>query len=1356
LLKLKKLHILGFKSFCDRTELKFHGDGIAAIVGPNGCGKSNIGDAIAWVLGEQSARTLRGTRMEDVIFSGTRDRKPTGMAEVSLTLIDPQVYDGPDAHAEPEIEIHNEMSEEDWDEAALRDKAAAETEEYLSEVQPGNTVVGDRLSVIGGFDANTSAVANAEGHDIENQQQHSEAQQSELGSETRATQEGAALEGATQGAGPESATQQQEEASSVEPSDQRAPNTEQPGEAHSNHGAVVLKIRRRKFKPSIRAGEIMVTRRLFRSGDSEYLLNGKLCRLRDIQDIFMGTGLGPESYAIIEQGRIGQILSSKPTDRRAIIEEAAGITKYKTRKRLAEARLEEAKANLARVNDIFDEVTRQMNSLKRQASKAERYARLRDEMRGKLRLVLTGKFAQLRREAEELDATLAALAEELRVKTQMVGELELEQAEDTQRGYSIETDVRNNHERISSLTREIDRANARQRTNEERCAELTQRAESAGAELTLTRTRLVGIEAERESYREGLQSAEGELSSAQAQAIAAQQEATAAATALTDVERQQEFRRAAIMEAVAASSAVRDQLTRAQEKISGLERELRRLSGEIEAGRSQMNTFGDRRGQIAFEFESASERVNSLAGQIEQTRGAIAEKRTAETESKRRLDTLRAEYATGLGKKGSLEAVIAEHGYSTESVRRLFQSGALQNGLAPVGVLADFLEVEDRFEHVVEDYLRDELNYIVVKSWDAADEGMRLLRTDVDGRATFLVHPNDSQARFSFVLDEAAHQAPRHASEVRPLKQTIRVLNGFGKSLEVILPKLRDGYIVPDPGVARELALSNPDAFFLSESGECFHNVTVTGGKQRTEGPLSMKRELRDVLRMLQEIERTLGEEERRAATLGREIAELTSLLDRLENEKREADKAALTSGHNLQQLESEVSRIAERVEIAERESTNIANERAANEGLVAEKQSEMAECDARRSALESEAAQAQEQLTGLRVARDAAGQAASEMKAQAAAVEERRRAASAALARVETMVADIAARVEALESQQQMAAAEQAQREIENLQIAEQLVSLTAQKEEAQARESELQAESEQVRSRLVEIEHQLRGARQEMDAVRDRRGELSAQAAKLQSDQQHMADTAMNELGVTAEALLSDEAIVPLEGEQLALEEAGYRELRTKLDNMGPVNMMALEEYQEAAQRHGFLETQRKDLLESIENTQNAIREIDVISRQKFTEAFAAININFQAAFRKLFGGGNGFMRLTDEENAADSGIDVVASPPGKKLQNVLLLSGGEKALTALALLVGIFQYQPSPFCILDEVDAPLDETNVGRFTDLVREMSDTTQFIIITHSKKTMSISPVMYGVTMQEPGVSKLVSVRFHENEQAVSA
>jgi len=363
------------------------------------------------------------------------------------------------------------------------------------------------------------------------------------------------------------------------------------------------------------------------------------------------------------------------------------------------------------------------------------------------------------------------------------------------------------------------------------------------------------------------------------------------------------------------------------------------------------------------------------------------------------------------------------------------------------------------------------------------------------------------------------------------------------------------------------------------------------------------------------------------------------------------------------------------------------------------------------------------------------------------ATLEERHRSAAAVLQRIESLFSEMCERIHTLASQIEAAAAEKLQRETENQQLKQQAADLEAERNAGQAREGLLQFETEQIRARLAEIEELLRSSRQLLDQARDRRGDLSAAAAKLQSDRQHMAETCLNELGLERAALMADATLAIVTGEEFAAEDRLYHEMRGRLEAMGPVNMMALEEYKETAERHTFLDTQRKDLISSIENTTATIREIDEFSRQKFEEAFTKINENFQATFKKLFGGGHAFMKLTDEENSAESGIDVVASPPGKRLQNVLLLSGGEKALTALSLLVGIFQYAPSPFCILDEVDAPLDEANIGRFTELVKEMSVQTQFVLITHSKKTMSIAPVLYGVTMQEPGVSKLVSVRF---------
>ncbi|GAC1648194.1 MAG: hypothetical protein NVS9B15_06850 [Acidobacteriaceae bacterium] len=326
-------------------------------------------------------------------------------------------------------------------------------------------------------------------------------------------------------------------------------------------------------------------------------------------------------------------------------------------------------------------------------------------------------------------------------------------------------------------------------------------------------------------------------------------------------------------------------------------------------------------------------------------------------------------------------------------------------------------------------------------------------------------------------------------------------------------------------------------------------------------------------------------------------------------------------------------------------------------------------------------------------------------------------------------------------------AAAEFEQRVRENEQLAVTLATSADLCEQLEMRSGAVASEASQIRLLVEALDVRLKAERAELDTIRDRRTEFAARSAKLTADLAHLRETCLNELSVSADELCTDTGLELMQGEALAEADMQQRELKVKLDAMGPVNMMALDEYKETAQRHGLLDAQRQDLMQAIENMQNSIREIDEISREKFEEAFGKINENFQVTFRKLFGGGQGFLRLTDPENVTESGIDIIASPPGKKLQNVLLLSGGEKALTALSLLVGIFQHVPAPFCILDEVDAPLDDTNVGRFIDLIREMSSQTQFIVITHHKRTMAAAPVMYGVTMQEPGVSKIVSVKF---------
>ncbi len=1288
MLKLKRIQILGFKSFCDRTDIAVSGQGLAVVVGPNGCGKSNILDAVSWVLGEQSAKTLRGTKMEDVIFAGTRERKALGMAEVSLTLIDPEAYaEGPLLGHPADLLSQDELKDADWDEDKLRVNKLAETEEIIAEAQPNPAEEGDEVE--DSFDRDTP-------------------------DKTPGLDAGA----------------------------------EQAG---SPAGSVVLKIRRRKFqRNATRTGEIVISRRLFRTGESEYLLNGKLCRLRDIQDIFMGTGLGPESYAIIEQERIGQLLSSKPYDRRAIIEEAAGITRFKTKKRLAELRLEQAKQNLSRVDDIFDEVARQMNSLKRQAAKAERYAAVRDELREKLQVVLKNRFDRMDAEQATLQVELESLTIQIDEGATEIAELDETHAANVNQGYALDAGAKEASSRANQAALELERASARFHANTDRIGDLAARASAAAGELETVRVQVEGLTSEREQNRQFLESSAADAAAFREKANAESQKAREAAGAVQQAEQRLEGERRRVMQLTTQANTARSQTAQAEESLASLDREAARLATEMAAAKRDLDALGSERGQASLTFESVTEALKRLEQEIGSLRSEIEVKRREESEAKRRGDQLRGERATITGRRNSLDALLREHSYSTDTVRKLFRHGSTGNGqgkLAAVGTLADFLEVNGEYESVVDEFLRDELNFVVVKSWDAADEGMRLLRTGVDGRATFLVHPQDAEAKFSFDMSDADSDYQQRDGVVR-LKDCIRVLDGFGTSLEAILPKLREGYVAPDVETARTLALQHPKAFFLAPSGECFHNVTVTGGKPRAEGPLALKRELRDAQQKLEAVETALSQADIQAQTLGRHIAENTRLLEAKSEERRGAERESANQSAALRQMESEVKRLEQRLQNWNLEAERNKDARSARQNTIAQRREEASRFEIEHSQAEQQLAHLAAEVGQRRQVREDLQQAAAAVVAELAGLEERKRGAEASFARIDRMFVDLSRRLAQLEQQIAAAKAEEEQRSRENEELAVQREHLGAAREKALAETAQWSEEARLLRVGLHESEQQLKLLRTALDGQREARAGRSNRAAKLTSDLEHLEATCLNDLGVVAVELRQRTDLPSLEVEQLAVEDEACRSFKAKLDAMGPVNMMALEEYRESSERHTFLETQRKDLLESIDNTQSSIKEIDGITRTKFDEAFARINENFSQTFTKLFNGGQAFMKLTDEENSAESGIDIVASPPGKKLQNVLLLSGGEKALTALSLLVGIFRFQPSPFCVLDEVDAPLDETNVGRLAEMLKSMAVETQFVMVTHSKRMMTAADMIYGVTMQEPGVSKVVSVRLN--------
>jgi len=1210
LLRLKRIELQGFKSFCDRTELRFHGEGIAAIVGPNGCGKSNISDAISWVLGEQSAKSLRGSRMEDVIFAGTRDRKPVGLAYVTMTLVDPEAHDQAKAH---KIQV----------------------------VENGQSPV------------------------------------------------------------------------------QKAP------------------------------GEITITRRLYRSGESEYLIDGHSARLRDIQDLFMGTGLGPESYAIIEQGRIGQILSSKPQDRRGVIEEAAGITRFKTKKRLAEAKLESAKQNLARVYDILEEVTRQVNSLKRQAAKTRRYAELKAEFEGRLRVVLSGKYRLLERDAAKTAIDLNLAATELKTLTQQVAEKETAHERAQTECYKLEQELTAARQLLSEANLEAERTRGRLEAQARESAAIEQRISQAEKESQELDGRLQALGQEATLRQNNVQALENRIAQARGRMTEINQQREALQGAVRQREQAIEAGRQVVLRLLGEASTLNNQLAQVEEYLAAIERETARTEREEQTAAAEMERLESASRTLSETVRQRQLELESVVAEKQRTEQDLGERRKAATGARHEIDSLKSEVSSIRARKESLEQVLAHRTYTTESVKRLFASlekrkAANQDqDVRLLGVLADYVDVDPQFEKPAEEFLHEELEYVVVENWDQAERGLDFLRASTDGRATFLVHPEpDSNGHQQLPEPPVGPEAGVAAR----LSDSLRLTNGFRDRAGDLLPRVSRCFLAEDRAAAQRLAVAYPHLYFLLPDGVCYHGHTITGGRKAGAGPLAMKREARELAAALAERQGALDRKQAELENLNREIAHIESELERLRGlqQTREKDRVALD--HEMRKLSDDRARASSRVSVARlelerlrRDTAKSLEQREKNQAAVAEKEKMRAQ---REQALETQ----RQELEELQTRAAAIGEEHAAVRAELAGFEERHRAERASVARLEQQFREIAGRRRSIGAEVDRLGEQRARLLADNVELDRKAAALGEQIVELEARVNQMATDDDARREALRASDEELKSLRAGLEERHTRRSEIEVDLVRKQAELKYLDETSRKELNCPVEELIPADAPIPDAG-AIADAEQAAQELRSRIEALGAVNPAAMEEFQEAQQRHEFLSAQRQDLIDSIRDTEKAIQEIDQVSRNRFAEAFEAINNHFRAAFQKLFGGGSGEMRLTDQENAAESGIDIICSPPGKRLQNVLLLSGGEKALSAVALLMAIFKYQPSPFCVMDEVDAPLDESNIARLCTMIQEMSSETQFVMITHSKRTMEAAQALYGVTMQEPGVSRLVSVRF---------
>jgi chromosome segregation protein len=1273
---LERLEISGFKSFSDRSELAFD-RGVTAIVGPNGCGKSNVADALTWVLGEQSAKSLRGDKMEDVIFNGSDARKPTGAAEVRLRF--------------------------------------------------GNVIVPP--SILKELGEDVPASDNGNGH-------------------------------------------------------------------HAESAELIESVTR----------QVEVTRRLFRSGESEYLIDGQTCRLKDIHELLMDTGLGAKAYAIIEQGKIGMILSSRPTDRRQLIEEAAGITKYKARRRAAELKLEAAQQNLTRLEDIIYEIDKQRGSLKRQAAKARRYTRLRDEMRRWEKVLFARRYRSLAEAIESARARLheartneAAASARLAEVENDLGRIRIELA-------TADAAATQAREAVHAHELEINRRQQQIALDTQQAEMLKQRAD----ELDMERLQL-------EARREPEQIALAGRRQAAAEAVAARDEAAALAAAAAEeytrawmaieaLEQDVEKARGdvyAILNTITALTAAHDsaaaQRERAIDASARLDLEARELGAELERARAQRL--------------SAAEALHRAQEGLESTRMAraareseLASARIEHEWRSRDVRTREQELAGMAARLHSLEEIDTHRGDFADAARMVLVNA---NGkVGQMGALADFIEVEPKYERAVEACLGDLLQHVLVERLEHVSAGLKLIRQEDAGRCGFVVGKPSDGTEFQVVSTESTEGGGGMVSSFRSmfsppesggavqeynppagavaLSSVVKIGGPFPAAIQAVM----GGALIADSfETASRIAPTVPYPVATME-GDVFRGKHVVTGGEKTEsrGILATKREIKELREKIAASKAALDHLIGETAGFEQAMAHATAAIAGLTDEIHRQEKSIVGVQGQAERADDDEARHQQRADMVGSEINRAREEIAGIDARQTEARESIARLNEQKTASEITLAETQRRLGDARDGAEALSGKAAEARANHAGLVERSAAAVAEVSRLEDLAADLERRVESC-TRDVALMRDQRERLLQAIVDGQRLMDEDVAKLEGlrqdMVRADERAMEIKQSAERQEEV---IRDARRAVDALRALAAEVDVQRATAESDLTHLAQQAVDTVNASldeirdevaqmeaagqvqpdvrairaAEAVDPDEmedgaeageplepaeALEPVEPVQMSAEEA-IAELREKIDRMGPVNMMAIDQSKELEERHSFLTTQQKDLVDSIAQTNEAISKIDETTHARFREAFAAINQNFQTMFSTLFGGGKAGIILLDESDPLESGIDIVAQPPGKRLQSVMLLSGGEKALTAIALMFGMFKYRPSPFCLLDEIDAPLDDANIGRFIEMLRSMMDKTQFIIITHSRKTMEIANLLYGVTMEEPGVSKLISIQLN--------
>jgi chromosome segregation protein len=1185
---LKRLEIQGFKSFPDRTVFKFQQDGMTVVVGPNGCGKSNIVDAVRWTLGEQSAKLLRGQMMEDVIFNGSDRRKPAGMAEVTLVFKN----DG--------------SMENQW-----RDYS-----------------------------------------------------------------------------------------------------------------------------------EVSISRKLFRTGESEYLINGVSCRLKDIRELIADAGGSSRGYSIVEQGKISLLINSKPEEKRALIEEAAGVLKYRMRRLEAERKLERTRQNLLRVNDVIREVKRQLNSMKRSAAKARRYRIFRDELTA---LDLRFRFEDYSSFVTELEN----LETQLEGRKTALGDLEreLSSAESREEVLKVELlegegkitegfeAVRSTEAGIARLESDISVRESAIRSLEERLvrldedeAHLSARTESERNELQQLELELAAIEDEHGKFGVQLEEAEERFVTTESSIQKVRGEVEAGRNTLFTIGTE----KSRLEMGIDSGRKAREALGRRKEDSRTRLTDIRSRIDEYQEGCKKRES----------DFQDAVESARAVGDRVENLRGSIQAGRTEVSEAETKLASLSERQAEVRGLQRTLAALEEQMEGLPEGARHVMKHYAEGGQAGVLGVVADYIDVPQPYEKAVTAVLGERLGHMIVNAPEDARTVISYLKEEAGGRGSFIPKSPRANGHGNGIGDV---QGDGIHGPLADLVDFSKTLNGVSEFL------LGDALLVSDLNVALDLWSKNGfAATIVTLDGDVVESTGVITGGSQTDGEtlLARKRKLRELGVEVGQLEKELNSTRKSRDDLRQSIASNEAALLLAEEEGRTAERAKLSHENaltmvtrELHQAQGNLEDLSSEMELTEREDGEAAED-------IEKSVARLEELTGEESAVQDKIAELEKTVSSLGVEVEVHRAALEEARIKVNSLGLRKESSQRALETAATRNKEVQERKDRLNSER-----DETRNRIEMHQehvatgreTVRKEIALFEEKKEALSRLRSVQDESRNAAEALSVTTRDLRAKE---SAARDEISRFDVRVSEVRSELSHIRDRVLEEHRRDVQSISRKQ--FEEEG-QFNKEEAGERivELREKISKMGEVNPGAVEEFEELNDRHEFLTTQQQDLDSSIESLEKAIRKINRTSRERFLTTFQEVRENFSKMFPRLIPGGSAEMMLLDENDPLNTGVDIQVALPGKRIKSMQLLSGGEKALVSLTMILSMFLTKPSPICILDEVDAPLDDQNLANFATIVREMSSKYQFLVISHNKLTMEAADVLYGITMREPGASQVVSVRLKD-------